>query len=88
MITANEIKTRGVKAIEDGLNKVDRLSISVRGRVKYVVLKAEDYEGLRLAEMEMAYQQTVQDIEKGQFKIETSEQHMDRLWKKSKKASK
>ena len=88
MITANEIKTRGVKAIEDGLNKDDRLSISVRGRIKYVVLKAEDYESLRLAEMEMAYQQTVKDIEKGKYKVESAEQHMDRLWKKSKKASK
>ncbi|MGB4847298.1 MAG: hypothetical protein WBP41_05230 [Saprospiraceae bacterium] len=88
MITANEIKTRGVKAIEDGLSKDDRLSISVRGRVKYVVLKAEDYESLRLAEMEMAYQQTVKDIDKGQFTIETSAQHMDRLWKKTSKASK
>ena len=88
MITANDIKTRGVKAIEDGLKKDDRLSITVRGRVKYVVLKAEDYESLRLAEMEMAYQNAVKDIEKGEYTVETANQHMDRLWKKEKKSSK
>lgn len=88
MITANDIKTRGVKAIEDGLSQDDRLSITVRGRVKYVVLKAEDYESLRLAEMEMAYQQVVKDIEKEEYTIETADQHMNRLWKKEKKSSK
>ena len=88
MITANDIKTRGVKAIEEGLAQDDRLSITVRGRVKYVVLNAEDYETLRLAEMEMAYQQAVKDIEKGQYKVESVEQHMNRLWKKEKKTSK
>lgn len=88
MITANDIKTRGVKAIEEGLEQDDRLSITVRGQVKYVVLKAEDYAELRLAEMEMAYQQAVKDIGKGQYTVESADQHMDRLWKKEKKSSK
>jgi len=88
MITANDIKTKGVKAIEEGLSKDDRLSVSVRGKVKYVILKADDYEHLRLAELEIAYKETVADIEKGRFKIETADQHMERLWKKPKKASK
>jgi hypothetical protein len=66
----------------------DRLSISIRGCVKYVVLKADDYKSLRLTEKEMVYQQTVKDIEKGQYTIETSAEHMDRLWKKKKKVSK
>jgi PHD/YefM family antitoxin component YafN of YafNO toxin-antitoxin module len=81
MITANDIKTKGVKAIEDGLSKDDRLSVSVRGKVKYIILKADDYEHLRLAELEMAYKETISDIEKGKFKIETTDQHLERLWK-------
>ena len=88
MITANDIKTRGVKAIEEGLTKDDRLSISVRGKIKYVVLKAEDYESLRLAEIEMAYQEAAKDINDGHYTVETSDQHLNRLWKKSKKANK
>gem|GEM_PF-7053616 len=35
MLTANEIKTRGVKAIADALEKRDRVPITVRGKVKY-----------------------------------------------------
>ena len=83
MITANDIKTRGVKAIEEGLKDDDRLSISVRGEVKYVVLTAEAYEELRLAELEIAYQATLKDIENGDFVEETAEEHVKRLWKKS-----
>ncbi len=88
MITANDIKTRGVKAIEEGLSQDDRLSISVRGKVKYVVLKAEDYEALRLAEIEMAYQEAMKDINQGHYTVETSDQHLNRLWKKRQKTSK
>jgi hypothetical protein len=88
MITANDIKTRGVKAIEEGLEQDDRLSISVRGKVKYVVMKSEDYEALRMAELEIAYQSASQDIQQGQYTLETAKQHMDRLWKKSHKVSK
>lgn len=87
MITANDIKTRGVKAIEEGLKEEDRLSISVRGEVKYVVLTAEAYEQLRLAELEVAYQAAVKDIEQGRFTTESVDEHLDRLWKKPKKKS-
>ena len=88
MITANDIKTKGVKAIEEGLSKDDRLILSVRGKVKYVILKADDYEHLRLAELDMAFKETITDIEQGRFKIETVDQHIERLWKKPKKTSK
>ena len=82
MITANDIKTRGVKAIEEGLKDDDRLSISVRGEVKYVVLTAEAYEELRIAELEIAYQAVLKDIENGDFVEETAEEHINRLIKR------
>jgi len=64
------------------------LSISVRGKVKYVVLTADDYEALRLAEIEIAYQQSILDIKEGRYVIESADQHLDRIWKKNKKAKK
>lgn len=88
MITANDIKTKGVKAIEEGLSHDDRLGVSVRGKVRYIILKAEDYESLRLAELEIAYQASLKDIEQGQFKIESADEHVERLWKKGAKSSK
>lgn len=89
MITANDIKVRGVKAIEEGLKKDDRLSITVRGEVRYIVLTAEDYDQLRLAELEIAYQTVMKDIENGDFVVETADEHINRLLKKPvKKAAK
>lgn len=88
MISANDIKTRGVKAIDEGMSKDDRLQITVRGKVKYVILRADDYENLRLAEMEMAYQQAEKNIQEGQYTLETAAQHMERLWKKPNKPAK
>ncbi|HEX5112681.1 MAG TPA: hypothetical protein VFV79_07530 [Saprospiraceae bacterium] len=89
MITANDIKVRGVKAIEEGLKKDDRLSITVRGEVRYIVLTAEDYDQLRLAELEIAYQTVMKDIENGDFVVETADEHINRFLKKPvKKAAK
>ena len=85
MITANDIKVRGVKAIEEGLKKDDRLSITVRGEVRYVVLTAEGYDQLRLAELEVAYLAVMKDIENGDFVVETADEHINRLLKKSQK---
>jgi len=87
MITANDIKVRGVKAIEEGLKKDDRLSITVRGEVRYIVLTAEDYDQLRLAELEVAYQAVMKDIENGDFVVETAEEHINRLVNKPSKKS-
>ncbi len=87
MITANDIKTRGVKAIEEGLKNDDRLSISVRGQVRYVVLTTEAYEQLRMAELEVAYQGAIKDIEKGDYKVEGADEHLERLWKKPQRKS-
>ena len=36
MITANDIKTRGVKTIVEDLKHTDRVGITVRGKFKYV----------------------------------------------------
>ena len=81
MITANELKIKGVKAIEDGLKDRPEVAISVRGRVKYVAMTVEQYEQMRVAELEMAYQAVIQDINSGKFVTETAEEHMNRLWK-------
>ena len=67
MITANDIKTRGVKAIEEALKKRDRVPITVRGKVKYVVMEVEDYDEMRANELELAYQAVMKDYENGDY---------------------
>lgn len=67
MITANELKIKGVKAIEDGLKDRPEVAISVRGKVKYVAMTVEQYEQMRVAELEVAYQQVREDVREGRY---------------------
>ena len=67
MITANDLKTKGVKAIEEALKKSNEVPISVRGKVKYVAVTVEQYDELRNAEIKMAYDEVMKDIEKGDY---------------------
>jgi len=80
MITANELKTRGIKAIEEQLHDRPEVVISVRGKIKYVAMTVEQYELMRQAEIEVAYQNSLGDIQSGKYVTETPEEHMNRLW--------
>lgn len=67
MLTANDIKTRGVKAIEEALTERDRAVITVRGKVKYVVMPVEDYDEMRSRELDAAYAEVMSEIERGEY---------------------
>ena len=53
-ITANELKVRGVSAVEEYLEDDDEVVVSVRGRDTYVVMRIEKYAGLREFELSAA----------------------------------
>ncbi len=67
MITANEIKTGGIKAIEEHLENSDRVGITVRGKVKYVIMPVETYDVLQELELDRALAETREDIKNGAF---------------------
>jgi len=73
MITANELKTKGIKAIESSLKDQSEVAISVRGKVRYVAMTVEQFDQLRLAELEVAYSQSLEEIKKGQFSVSLEE---------------
>lgn len=79
MITANDIKTRGVKAIADALQERDHVPITVRGKVKYVVMQVEDYDEFRTQELDQAYQEVMKDYKEGNFVLESAQEHIQRL---------
>ncbi|PHQ89145.1 MAG: prevent-host-death protein [Sulfurimonas sp.] len=79
IISANEIKTRGVSIFDKLLSKFDELTINVRGKDKYVVLDIERYKELRANELDLAYINTMKDIEKGRYKIQTASEHEEEL---------
>ena len=67
MITANDLKTRGVKAIEEQLQDADRVGITVRGKLKYVAVTVEQYDLLREAEITAAYHAVMKDYKEGRY---------------------
>lgn len=73
MITANDIKTKGVKAIEAELEHSGRVGITVRGKVKYVVMSVEEYDEVREKELDLALLEVKQDIDKGNFTTDLDE---------------
>ena len=79
IINANEVKTKGVSIFANLLEKFDELIINVRGKNQYVVLDIERYKELRANELDLAYLKSIQDIEKGKFKVQSAQEHIDEL---------
>lgn len=78
-VMANDLKTRGVTAIDEALQKDDKVVISVRGKSKYVVMDMEHYNYLRECELEAALVETRKDIEAGRAKTLSAEAHIASL---------
>lgn len=79
VINANEIKTRGVSIFSNLLEKFDELTINVRGKNRFVVLDIERYKELRANELDLAYFKAMEDIEKGNYKIQSAKEHIEEL---------
>ena len=79
IINANEVKTKGVSIFANLIEKFDELIINVRGKNQYVVLDIERYKELRANELDLAYLKSLQDIEKGNFKVQSAQEHIDEL---------
>ena len=79
IINANEIKTKGVSIFANLLEKFDELIINVRGKNQYVVLDIERYKELRANELDLAYLKSLQDIQNGNFKVQTASEHIAEL---------
>ncbi|CAM3479542.1 prevent-host-death protein [Arcobacter aquimarinus] len=79
IINANEVKTKGVSIFGTLLEKFDELIINVRGKNQYVVLDIERYKELRANELDLAYLKSLQDIKKGNFKIQSAKEHVEEI---------
>ena len=79
MISANEVKKRGVSIFDEMLDKFSEVIINFRGKKKYVVIDYERYKNFREYELEKAYREVMQDIEKGDYVISSAKEHIKRL---------
>jgi hypothetical protein len=78
-LTANDIKTRGVAAIEETLAQQPEAVISVRGKDRYVVMEVAQYHYLRECELDAALAQSQSDEAAGRYIAESAKAHMERL---------
>ncbi len=80
MITANDLKLRGVSSLEEGLENEPEAMITVRGKVQYVVMRVEQYHHLREAELEAALLESRNDLAQGKSLTESAEAHVERVF--------
>ena len=78
-IPANDLKTKGIKAIEEALLVQPEASVSVRGQSKYVVMSSDQYQYLRECELEAALAESRADLEAGRFVKEAVSDHIKRI---------
>jgi hypothetical protein len=78
-LTANDLKTRGIAAIEAALAHDTEAVVSVRGTERYVVMELSHYHYLRECELEAALAQSRVDLAEGRFHKETPEAHLARI---------
>ena len=78
-IAANELKTRGVSSIEKALENSGEAIISVRGQDRYVVMEMEEYNRLRVCELEAALFETRRQVAAGEFVEESVDEHIARI---------
>ena len=81
-ISANELKVRGVTAIESALLNNNDVAISVRGKNRFVVVNIDYFERLREYELEKSVKAAKEDIASDRFIVETAEEHKARIMAK------
>lgn len=79
VITANDLKTKGVTILNDETSVGSEVIITVRGKSKYVVLPIEKYNYLRECELEAALNESRKEIKEGKFVKESVEKHIKRI---------
>ncbi|MEX0614864.1 MAG: prevent-host-death protein [Methylophaga sp.] len=80
MITANELKIKGVASLDAALQENREATITVRGKQKYVVLKLDDYQQLRETELEAALYESREDIAKHRYQTQSVANHIAELF--------
>jgi PHD/YefM family antitoxin component YafN of YafNO toxin-antitoxin module len=78
-ITANDLKTKGVAAIEAALAEQPEATVSVRGKDRFVVMDLSHYHYLRECELDAALAETRADLAAGRCVVETAAAHARRL---------
>ena len=78
-ISANDLKTKGVSALESALETSSEVLITVRGKDRFVVMEIAHYHHLRECELESALAESKADLAAGRFVKSSPQAHLERL---------
>lgn len=78
-ISANDLKTKGISAIEFTLSTATEAIVSMRGKDKFVVMNMAHYHYLRECELDAALAETRAELAAGRTVQESPEAHLTRL---------
>jgi prevent-host-death family protein len=79
VVTANDLKTKGISDIERLLRDAQEVIISVRGKPSYVVMDIAHYDHLRECEIAAAWSQVREDVVAGRYRHESADAHLARV---------
>jgi prevent-host-death family protein len=79
VLTANDLKIKGISDIERALQDEQEVVISVRGKPRYVVMDIAHYDYLRECEIAAAWAQTRDDVAAGRYRSESADVHIARI---------
>lgn len=80
-LTANDLKTKGIAAIEAVLADRPEAIVSVRGKDRFVVMDIAQYHYLRECELEAALTEARADVAAGRYVKESAAAHVKRVKK-------
>lgn len=80
-LTANDLKTKGISAIETVLAEGTEAIVTVRGKDRFVVMDIAQYHYLRECELEAALAETCADVAAARYVKESAEAHVKRVKK-------
>lgn len=70
-VSANDIKTRGMAAIEDAFDSDATCLLTKRGKPVYAVIDLNDYDEFREWQLDKAVKEAEEDIAAGNFTVVT-----------------
>jgi len=79
ILTANDLKTKGISAINDDLLKNQEIIVSVHGKSKYILMDMDRYNYLRECELSAAVTESLKEYQSGDFINESVDEHIRRI---------
>lgn len=78
-MTANDLKIKGMAAVETNAEQGLETIVTVRGKEKYIILTMEQFNHLRECELTNALIETEKDLKSGNFHNGSVEDHIKRV---------